>query len=90
VHIGSVTKFLGGAIDFSIDGPVTISSAMFCGNRAFSSPKSLVGPVLQFGGEIALGVIAAERRTAHRRQREASLVVPVDDIGERKPSQPAM
>jgi hypothetical protein len=35
-----VTKLLSGAIDFSIDGPVTIWSAMFFGNRAFSSAQN--------------------------------------------------
>ena len=47
-------------------------------------PETLVRPVVELGVEIALDVVAAQHRVAHRGQREAAAVVAIADVRVRR------
>ena len=69
-------------MDFSIDGPVTMLSAMSFGQRALnSSQKRSSGQSSSLVVEIALDVVAAQHRIAHRGKRETAAVIAVDNLG---------
>ena len=80
-RIGSATKERSGAMLFSIDGPVIISAATSSGRRRLQLDEELlVRPVVDRIGERHLDVVAAQRRRAQRAQREAALVLRVDQL----------
>ena len=84
-RIGSATKLRNGAIDFSIDGPVTILSAISGGNRRFSSPQNRSSGHSSISRrEAALDVVAAEHRIAARRKGETALVARINDVADRR------
>ena len=84
-RIGSATKLRSGAIDFSIDGPVTSCVGHECRDTSRElRPEPFVGPVADRVVERALHVVAAELWVALGRKCEAARVVAVDDVVQRR------
>src|SRR5947207_15022931 len=66
---------------FSIEGPVTRLSRASSSSLGLSLfPETLVRPGIDVLGKAALQVVAAERRGAHRAEREAQRVPHIDQL----------